>query len=143
MTDHILAKNLYSPELGSKSPSNMPRVEVLPAPLPPSKPTVDPRARSKEILSTATTLPNRFERSRTLTIVSDIAAQTGPTYFQGQWLQVHKPHLLLRLMSAPNIGILTRGLPKPRVDLYADKMSLPRQVTKGFLMRDNVHTYLE
>jgi hypothetical protein len=45
------------PPLGTNSPSSMAIVVDLPAPLPPSSPTVAPRGTAKAILSTATVSP--------------------------------------------------------------------------------------
>ncbi|MNW09520.1 hypothetical protein D3C71_2065310 [compost metagenome] len=47
------------PEVGSRSPSSMEMVVVLPAPLPPRSPVTDPAATVKEMPSTAVTSPER------------------------------------------------------------------------------------
>jgi hypothetical protein len=48
------------PALGRISPRSMPIVVVLPAPLPPSRPTMRPAPRAKETPSTAVVAPKRL-----------------------------------------------------------------------------------
>src|SRR5476649_691495 len=54
-----------SPIVGSSRPSNMAMVVVLPAPLPPSRPSTAPRGTVKVRSSTATTVPYTLRRCRT------------------------------------------------------------------------------
>src|SRR5208282_1506840 len=53
-----------SPALGRVSPMIMPIVVVLPAPLPPSRPTTVPGSTAKEIASTAVVAPKRLTSRR-------------------------------------------------------------------------------
>src|SRR5580704_12426135 len=54
-----------SPAVGSSSPSSMAMVVVLPAPLPPSKPSTAPRGTEKVRSSTATISPYTLRRLAT------------------------------------------------------------------------------
>ena len=57
--------NSMLPAVGVRTPSSMEMVVVLPAPLPPSSPTVSPGATENVIPRTASTVPYDFFKSRT------------------------------------------------------------------------------
>src|SRR5471032_795637 len=60
-----MPRTWISPTVGSSRPSNMAMVVVLPAPLPPSRPSTAPRGTVKVRSSTATTVPYTLRRCRT------------------------------------------------------------------------------
>src|SRR5690554_4826979 len=68
------------PDVGISRPSSIEIVVVLPAPLPPSRATVVPRATVKSRPATASTLPNRLTRPSTLMTASGMESAIRPIW---------------------------------------------------------------
>src|SRR5581483_3094274 len=121
-------KRRTSPALGSKRPSSIARVVVLPAPLPPSSAVVTPRATVKSMPSTAIVSPNRLLRPRTAMTGSLMARDYGGKRARGPARPPHGGPARARLHGQRRAAIIrTRFVPgrSPRMTAEATASAQP------------------
>jgi hypothetical protein len=64
---------MIDPDVGTRRPSSMAMVVVLPAPLPPKRPVTDPFSTVNETPSTATPSPKRLVSASTAITASEVS----------------------------------------------------------------------
>src|SRR5476651_1090826 len=125
-----------SPIVGSSRPSNMAMVVVLPATLPPSRPSTAPRGTVKVRSSTATTVPYTLRRCRTS--MERVCAMAASQCLDGalDTVEALAEALGARGKAQPDIALPARGESLARCS--ADLVLLRELLAEGHRVGDAV-----